>query len=213
MIRAYLIIFIVYLCLIFQGCATSEHLEASSKDIERFKMTKEEMWDEIQKLKIKNWKLERQIGVLEKENQRIRDQNELLNEQINKLKEESQVVRDQNQALAKKLNTLQLKYETSSSESYPPEEDIREIRIKVLTGDGNLDSAKEMAKKLRQMGYEIESIDRAPQSDFLQNTVFFAPEFQYKAKRLVSRLGGNTIVKPLSWYSIFDIIIVTGKNP
>ena len=103
--------------------------------------------------------------------------------------------------------------ETSSlSESYDLVEDMRKTKIKVLSGDGNLDSAKEMAKKLRNMGYKIEFIDHAPRSSFRRNTVFFAPEFQYEAKRLVSSLGGNTIVNPLSWYSVFDLIIVTGKN-
>ena len=127
MIRAYLIIFIVYLCLIFQGCATSEHLEASSKDIERFKMTKEGMWNEMQKLKIKNWNLQRQIGFLEKENQRIRDQNELLNEQINKLREESKRISDENQVLGQKLTALQLKHETPSSKFYELEKEGYEM--------------------------------------------------------------------------------------
>jgi len=101
---------------------------------------------------------------------------------------------------------------SSSSESYDLVEDMRKTKIKVLSGDGNLDSAKEMAKKLRNMGYKTEFIDNAPRSNFRRNTVFFAPKFQYEAKRLVSSLGCNTIVSPLSWYSIFDLIIVTGKN-
>ncbi len=182
------------------------------------------MWNKMEKLKIENVNLQKQISVLIKENQGIRDekenemasikdQNRVLNEEIKKLKEENQAIRDQNQALAIKLDGLQLKHKTPSSESYPLEEDIRKIKIKVLTGDGNLDSAKKMAKKLRNMGYKIKSVDRAPHSSFLQNTVFFAPEFQYEAKRLVDRLGGSTIDKPLHWYSIFNLIIVTGKNP
>ena len=101
----------------------------------------------------------------------------------------------------------------SSSEAYNLVRDMRKIKIKVLSGNGNLDSAKEMAKKLGHMGYKTEFIDHAPTSKFRRNTVFFAPKFQYEAKRLVSSLGGNSIVKPLSWYSIFDLIIVTGKNP
>ena len=102
---------------------------------------------------------------------------------------------------------------SSSSESYDLVEDMRKTKIKVLSGDGNLDSAKEMANMLRNMGYKTEFIDHASSSSFRRNTVFFAPKFQYEAKRLVSSLGGNTIVRPLSWYSIFDLIIVTGKNP
>lgn len=89
---------------------------------------------------------------------------------------------------------------------------VATLKLKVLSGDGDLNSAKRMAKKLGNMGYKIRLIDRAPQSNFLRNTVYFALGFQDEAKRLVSSLGDNTILKPLSWFSIFDIIVVTGKN-
>ena len=216
MFRACLIVLIVNLGFIFQGCASLEYLDGSSKEeTEKFKTTKNEMWNKIRKLKIEKTRSQKQIDILRKENQelaRTRDQNELLNEQISKLKERNRLIRDQNQAPANKLNSLLLKHKAHSSESYHVEQDIREMKIKVLTGDGSLNSAKEMARKLRNMGYKIASVDRAPKSDFLRNTVFFAPKFQSEAKRLVSRLGDNTTVKSLSWYSIFDIIIVTGKN-
>ena len=121
---------------------------------------------------------------------------------------------DTKEGRAKNRRVELMVYEiSSSSESYDLVKDMRKIKIKVLSGDGNLDSAKEMAKKLRNMGYKTEFIDHAPTSSFRRNKVFFAPKFQYEAKRLVSSLGGNTIVSPLSWYSIFDLIIVTGKNP
>jgi uncharacterized FlaG/YvyC family protein len=204
MIRACLIIFIVHLCFIFQGCA------------EEFKMTKEEMWNEMERLKVENANLQRQIDILREENQRIRDENEnkiaevkdeneLLNEQINKLKEESKTIGDENQVLTEKLTKLQLQYEL--------EKDIGKLRVKVLSGDGDLSSAKEMAKKLKNMGYQIELIGYAPRSNFFRNTVFFAPKFENEAKRLVLSLGGNAITKPVTWSSIFDLIVVTGKSP
>ena len=217
MIRACLIIFIVHLCFIFQGCATSEHLEGSSKEeAKEFKMTKEEMGNEVQRLKVENANLQRQIDTLREENQRIRDENEnkiaevkdeneLLNEQINKLKEENKTIGDENQVLTEKLTKLQLQYEL--------EKDIGKLRVKVLCGDGDLSSAKEMAKKLKNMGYQIKLFGYAPRSNFFRNTVFFAPKFQKRGKHLAFSLGGNTISKPLSWSSIFDLIVVTGKNP
>ncbi len=225
MFRACLIILILHLGLVFQGCAALEYLDGSSKEeIEKFKMSKEEMWDKMVKLKKENINLQGEIKVLANENQRtrgenenkmarMRDQNDLLNEQKNKLKEENQGITAQNQALAKKLNRLQVKHKTFSSESYDLEEDIRKIKIKVLSGDGNLNSAKKMARRLKKMGYEIKRIDHAPESDVLRDVVFFAPKFRYEAKRLASSLGGKMIAKPLSWFSIFDLILVTGKNP
>ena len=225
MSRAYLIIVILHLALIFQGCAPLEYLDGSSEEETRkFKMTKDEMWNEIEKLKAENADLQGQINSLSEENQRIRDenesnmasmrdQNEVLNEQVNRLKEENQRITDDNQLLAKRLAELQLKHETLASGSYELEKDIGKLKIKVLSGDGNLNSAKEMASKLRNMDYKIELIHYAPRSNFLRDTVYFAPKFQKEAERLAFSLGGNTVVKPLSWTSVFDLIAVTGKNP
>ena len=114
--------------------------------------------------------------------------------------------------LAKKLTELQLKHETLSYKSHELEEDIQKLEIKVLSGNGNINSAKEMAKRLGNMGYKIKLFHYAPRSDFSQNTVYSRPKFRKEAKRLVDRLGGSTIFKDLSWPSAFDLIVVTGKN-
>ncbi len=144
---------------------------------------------------------------------RMRNKNELLNEQISKLKEENQRISNENQVLAKKVTKPQLKHVTLSSKSHELEKDIRQLKLKVLSGNGNIDSAKRMAKKLRNMGYEIELIHYAPRSNFSRNVVYFAPKFQKEAERLAFSLGGNTVVRPLTWGSVFDLIAVTGKNP
>jgi regulator of replication initiation timing len=213
MLRVYLIILILHLGFVFQGCASLKYLDGSSEaEIRKFKMTKDEMWNEMQGLKIENAKLQEQINILREEDQgirdedenkmaRMRDQNESFNEQINSLKEENQRLSDENQDLRKELTKLQLRYERGK------------FMIKVLSGDGDLNSAMEMAKKLRNMGYNIKLIDYAPRSNFLRNIVFFSPKFQKKGKQLVFRIGGNTVSKPLIWYSIFDLIVVTGKSP
>jgi len=226
MFRTYLIIPILFLCFVFQGCATLEYFDGSSKEeIKRFKMPRDEMRNEMAKLKIENANLQEQMDTLREENQRIRDENEnknkmarmrdkneVLNEQISMLKEENQRIGDENQVLAKKLTEFQPKHETLAARSYELEKDIQKLKIKVLSGDGNLISAKKMAKKLRNMGYEIELIHYAPRSNFLRDTVYFAPKFQDDAKRLMPALGSKAISRPLTWPSIFDLIVVTGKK-
>lgn len=224
MIRACLIVLIFYFGFIFQGCAALEYFDGSTKkEIEQFRMTKEEIRNRMEKFKVENVNLQRQVDTLIKEeNQRIRDQNEnkiaqmrdkdeALNEKTNELEEENKTVSDENQVLAEKLAKLQLQYVALSSK-YELEKDIRKLRVKVLSGDGHLNSATEIAKKLENMGYKIRLINYASRSNFSRNTVFFAPKFQDEAHRLVSRLGGNTISKVLSWSSVFDLIIVTGKG-
>jgi DNA anti-recombination protein RmuC len=225
MSRTYLIILILHLGFFFQGCAPLEYLDGSPKEeIERFKMAKVEMWDEMERLKTENVDLQSQINALSEENQRIRDENEkemagmrdeneALNEQINRLKEESQRASEESQVLANKLTDLQEESKAISSESDELKRDIGKLKIKVLSGDGNLNSAKDMAKSLMKMGYRVGAILYAPRSDFPQDTVYFAPEFQEDAKQLLPRLGSNAISKPLTWPSTFDLIIVTGKAP
>jgi len=225
MFRAYLIILILNLYFIFPSCAALEYLDGSSKEeIKKFKMNKDEMWNGMEKLKIENLMLQGQTITLSEKSQRIRDENENklarmrdknehLNEQISKLKEENQRIRDENQLFAEKATKLQPKHKTLSSKSYELEKDIGKLRIKVLSGDGDLSSSKEMTKKLRNIGYKIKLAGYAPRSNFLRNTVYFAPKFQNEAKCLVFSIGGNTIHKPLSWTSVFDLIVVTGRSP
>lgn len=193
MLRPCLIVFILQLLLIFHGCAPLAHLDGSSEEeIKKFRMSKDEMRNQIKKMEIANANLQKEIHNLGEENQRLTNQNQIL---------------------ATKLTQLQLTYETPVSQSYETEKDREKLRIKVLSGDGDLNSAQEMSKRLGEMGYKIELIHYAPRSNFLHTTVYAAPEYQNEAKRLVLTLGGNTVYKPLTWPSIFDLIVVTVKNP
>jgi len=80
----------------------------------------------------------------------------------------------------------------------------------VLSGDGKIDSAKRMAKRLTVMGYRVESVGMAESSDYPANTVYFAANYKKEARTLASKLGKDTIVKPLTWKSVFSLIVVTG---
>jgi hypothetical protein len=90
--------------------------------------------------------------------------------------------------------------------------DLAHIKIKVLSGDGKFKSAKAMAKRLKKMGYKINRLDLAPRANFKMDTVFYAKNFSGEAREMAKRLGGNAITKPLTWNSIFDIIVVKGKS-
>jgi regulator of replication initiation timing len=223
MSRSFVISLIVFAGFILYSCAVLEKMDGSSKDeIEKFKMSKDEMWNELKKARNENIKLQDQIGSLQKANQRTRDENEIkiglmqdqigsLDEQIVRLQEENQRLTDENKRLAVKLHTCQLAHGTSLSE--PHEKAVSKIKMKVLSGDGDLKSAKEMAGRLRQAGYNINIIHLANRSDYLHPTVYYLPKSLSIAKRLVLLLGEDTIMKPLTWSSAYDIIVVTGKNP
>jgi len=87
------------------------------------------------------------------------------------------------------------------------------VRIKVLAGDGNIASARAMAKRITKMGYQVKRIDRAERTDFALNTIYHTPDHATTADEIMKKLGGSTIVMPLTWQSVFDLIIVTGRKP
>lgn len=217
MFRTFLSILIVSLSLIFQACSVFEYLDGSSmEEIENFRSTKQKTQSDLERSKIENINLKKQVEISKKENQKIRDtkmheiartrdQNRRLNKGLSRQKEEKRV-------LTTKIDGLQKKYETLSRESRELGRDIGKLKIKVLSGDGDLNSAREMKKKLIDLGYKIKFIQPAPRSNFKQNTLYFASAFQTEAKQLASKLGDKTILKPLTWNSVYDLIVVTGKN-
>ena len=86
--------------------------------------------------------------------------------------------------------------------------DLKTIKIKVLSGNGKLVPARDMSKKLIGMGYKIEDIGIAARTDFRENTIYYASDYQKEAEQLEARLAGNTVSRPLTWISVYHIIVV-----
>ncbi|MCX5853233.1 MAG: LytR C-terminal domain-containing protein [Deltaproteobacteria bacterium] len=84
------------------------------------------------------------------------------------------------------------------------------LRVKVLSGNGEISSARAMSEKLKKLGYKIENTGLAPRSNFDVITIYFAPNYKSEAQQVAKQLGGAAIAKPLTWPSIFHVIVVTG---
>jgi hypothetical protein len=93
----------------------------------------------------------------------------------------------------------------------PPAAALPTLRIKVLSGDGELASAREMKKTLESLGFAVERIDLAPRPDFKSDVIFYNKGFESVARNMAGRAGGVR-VKPMTWRSIFDIIVVHNKS-
>jgi Tfp pilus assembly protein PilO len=118
------------------------------------------------------------------------------------------------EALKKQIDEFKAQRDGIRNEKMILEEQLAKlhvVRIKVLTGDGKLPSATKMAGVVKAMGYKVEKVDRAPTANFSGHTVFYAPDFRKDAGNIAKRLGGNAIARPLSWPSVFNIIVVAGK--
>jgi hypothetical protein len=85
---------------------------------------------------------------------------------------------------------------------------LKELKVKVLSGNGKLPTARQMSKRLIAMGYKVEDIGTATRTDYTVNTIYFASDYKTEAQRLAARLGGKSVAKPLTWSSVFHIIVV-----
>jgi len=227
MLRACLIAFVLWGGFGLCGCAGIDQQDRDAKAepmAQATQSTKDEAWIRKERLRLENAELQRQIAALNAENQRIvheygnkmarlKTLNQLLNKEIETLRKENRGTMSENLLLKKKLSELEGRKERATHEQEQSPADVGSLKIKVLSGDGNLASAHEMAKKLRGMGYKIKAVDLAPQPSFSRDTLYFTSNSLQQAKRLLSCLGDNAVLKPLTWPSVFDLIIVTGKNP
>ena len=87
-------------------------------------------------------------------------------------------------------------------------QDPGSVRVKVLIGDGRPEPAKRVAAALRERGYHVGAVNKASR-DFSQNTVFYASGFEATAGSVAESLGKDVKTKPLTWSSVYEIIVVT----
>lgn len=84
--------------------------------------------------------------------------------------------------------------------------------LKVLSGTNDLAEAQTLAKRLTDKGYQVQAVDLAVSRDFRYDTVYFVPGYEQEAYRIAGILGSQTVVKSLTWHSVFNIIVVKGEK-
>ena len=82
------------------------------------------------------------------------------------------------------------------------------LRIKVLSGKKDMTAARKMTERLSRLGYQVSRVDRASKTGFTAKTIYYAPGFLPAALQLKEQLGKDMIVKPLTWKSAFNLIIL-----
>ena len=228
--------------------AELEKDQISAYKEEAMKITKDELWQQVNYFKFLNQTYQKTVEHKENELAQCNSQQAPLNQKVETLRvqfEQLKSRKDEAARMAKERKspmaepsfrqemsrvavqgkpgeTARTGPETTIKEATPktPGEKtaivtkpsaLKSLQIKVLSGDGKLPSAKRMAQKLIQMGYKVEAIDLAPRSNIKKNTVFYSEDCRQEAGHISKQLGGNTIIKPLSWPSVFNLIIVTGN--
>jgi hypothetical protein len=204
---------LLLLFLMTTGCTLFRFVDDSSpEEIEKFETPKDELWKQSQSLK--RWNAVYQQQLADQQTEITRMNTELASCRTEIARADGRVME-----LSKTIDSLnaQMKQrqEVVQTTPPPPKEPVKErtpVTIKVLAGNGNIASAKSLSKRLDKMGYPVKSIDKASRSDYKVNTIFFGSGYETTAAILAKKLGRGAITKPLTWRSIFNVIIVTGSK-
>ncbi|HPL62144.1 MAG TPA: LytR C-terminal domain-containing protein [Syntrophales bacterium] len=187
--------------LAFSGCAgLSKCMDGSyEKSIKELTTANESLKKEVAGLEAsvkaqEKTLAERQaeIARLEEERKALQSGMAGLNEEVRKLKKELQPEKQKDAAAEAQV----LK---------------KDLKIKILAGNTRLSSARALSKKLSEAGYSVGRVDRAPRS-FAITTVFHAAGLANEAKQVAQKIGANAVTKPMTWSSMYQLIIVVGRK-
>lgn len=209
MFRRVSVVFVVILYMTMSGCAAMNYLDGSSdEDMKKFRASKDELWNETKKLKQDNEAYSRTIQEKQGKIDQLTEQVANLNKDMEDLKKEVAQTRGATkEEIAKEgVDKKDAPQTTTVEKGVEP----KKLRVKVLSGNGKMSSARAMSEKLKKLGYEIENTGLAPRSNFDVVTLYFAPDYKSEAQHVATQLGGGAIAKPLTWPSGFHVIVVTG---
>jgi hypothetical protein len=192
---------------VISGCSTLGFFDKSSKDdLERSKASIAHLNDQLADLNKELDTLKKEVQQLKEEAQKGEDEGGVEEDSLTGQTgtvTEKQIQEEVIESKAEKKKTTEEQPAIQGKAI-----DIKTLKVKVLSGNGKLSSAREMSKKLIRMGYKVADIDLGPRKDFTINTIYFASDYQKEARLLAARLGSKTVCKPLTWNSIFNIIVV-----
>lgn len=193
--------FIATLLFVLSGCAAFRYLDGST-DLE---VARYEASAPTAKISALEDRVNGLTGELESRDERISALTEKMQDMAGERDETFEMkihlgrLHEENAALGRRLADVEKKCESRNNNGRPP-------KIKVLSGTGRLVSAKIVAERLVELGYAVLKTDYAPRNDFFANVVYYSPGFAMEAEGIAGALGAE--IKPLSWFSLFDIIVV-----
>ena len=186
------------------GCSTPKAVQVNAENIKQLQGRTDTMSGEIHKMSSLLNDMMIQVSIM--------------NSHIDKLSNinmgDDVVVDDEMRFIEQEISRLSTRLNDMEAIASPGTMDAsagkRPLTVKVLTGTGDIRDAKMLANALRSSGYEVAVVDYSA-SDIFQNTVFYASGFRSEALNLSRIMGRDTIVKPLTWNSIFKLIVVKGR--
>jgi hypothetical protein len=223
MMRRVSMVFVVIFCMAISGCAAMRNFDGSlDKDIKKLKQDNEACQSTLQDREGELDQLNKQVSSLSREVETLKSEmqqtkgamqkdlvkaaggDQSLEEKRGELSGSGHkgVRQDQKSDAEKKADT--------QTEAVVQGIESKALKLKVLSGNGKISSAKSMSERLNQMGYRVESTGLASRSNFPVITVYYAPDYRNEAQHLAVQLSRGAISAPLTWPSTFHVIVVTG---
>lgn len=211
--------------LVLSGCATFKFLDGSNeKEIQSFcsgekvnplgettEMTRRRVEIEQRAMeKVQSEASKRQVAEKKYNKDTVRLNNEIdsLQIDINSLEGQiSDLERENRKLMAKSIIARVQNISAKVNIPLP-----KKVKIKVLSGSGTLIPAFAMVKKLEGMGYKVDRSDIAPSTAFPNEKVFYSEGHEAEGKLLAGKISPDAVAAPMSWDSIFDIIVVTSNK-
>lgn len=204
------------LCLTTSGCLSSRYSDKTTGD----ELLKSKA--SIDALNEQMAALNKEIEALKNELQQIKEEKQKENADTEEASPIGQTAAPEDRVIAsvpepeKKDKIQEIDIVKEETKKAPEEKSIvsqkeitlKALRMKVLSGNGKLSTARDMSTKVAKMGYKSEDIGLASRADYKATTIYYAPEYRMEAEKLAARLGGETISKIMTWPSVFHIILV-----
>ena len=212
---------VLFICLILacllSGCGVFRYFDGSSdEEFKKFSVSKKELQREVENLQSGNEALRKVVGQQQARIETFEEKDRANLKAVSEgqirfegLEKEKNDLLDENRLLKAAAAEKEVVRVEQLTQEKKHAAAPKELRIKVLAGNGGLSAARKMSKKLQDLGYKVERMDRASATHFKSVTVFYAKDSERAARELADRLGKETVVKPLTWPSMFDIIAVT----
>jgi regulator of replication initiation timing len=195
------IVLVLILVLSFMGCAG---LKKEAREPSSSQKMLADMQQDLAQCRAENEALAKQTAVVKKEEQsgikRLQQENLALALQVKELQDQLDKGKKETAEAGAKKATAQSASDLKSSKS--------KTRIKVLWGNGKPASAKKLAARLTSLGYKVEKTGTATRQNYRNNMVYYSKDAKYTAQKLARQLKAE--VKPLTWKSEFNILVVAG---
>ena len=86
----------------------------------------------------------------------------------------------------------------------------RSLRSPGGSKGGDMRSARRISMLLGKHGYGVKVSDRSDSGEFDLDTVFYREGYAIAGRKVAGIIGMGAVTRPLTWSTVYDIIIVTG---